>query len=841
MPNFRNARWIFLSVLAGLSLLGAVIASSAGAAGYGETLRFNGKGTGSIKGSPFDLEEQVHAFGVDTETNSIFVGDEETTEEEFNEKFRIQMYNAKGEYQADAILKPAKSLPKTIREVSSLDGVAVDPSLKRVYVLVTYTRELADSVDPGIEESGAVYAFSTVPTEKKLPPAEGDENATTGLFASIKTLHGESEIQGESLLKPTGITVDPRTHEVLILGQVDASKNSDGQLALERLSDSGALQSRYVDPDELEPPNVIDSPVVSANGRIFVEAEGKIEEIPSSLTGAPKTLFQFEEPEELQEGSDNPFKEELLTLGPEGISGGALSIISEGPDEGRLVAQAEILETTETGELGISANPAILNFHYTEVGENTEVTETGWVGGQGGAEGTAQSCAIGYEALPLVAAASGDMDFVLAPSTREVLEFGPGGSGCPEVKAAASGVEALLDGKKDSAPNTTTTVVLAAKLLGANAIVSANVLKVEWKFGDGTKAETVTVAPGEQTQTAEIEHKFAVGGKVTVEAVIHTDNLTTPEIKVSTTLNVSNEALPKITKSPASKTVVEGEPATFEAAGTGYTSVQWEESSNGTSWSPVSGATSTTLQLSSTTEEENGREYHAVFTNAAGPQPSNAATLTVETKAAHAAKVAKEAEEAQKAKEAQEANEATQRANEATQRANEAAQKAASEAAQKAAGEAAQRAKEAEEAAQRAKQGVLGVKEGSPSASLASTSLSVSSSGAVTIKVSCPTGVSTCTGTVTFRTLTAVVARAAGHATQAKSKAAILTLASGSFAVPGGGAKTITLHLSSAGRKLLGKAHSLRVRATIVARNHEGTSHTTQLTVTLRAAKAKHG
>ncbi len=125
-----------------------------------------------------------------------------------------------------------------------------------------------------------------------------------------------------------------------------------------------------------------------------------------------------------------------------------------------------------------------------------------------------------------------------------------------------------------------------------------------------------------------------------------------------------------------------------------------------------------------------------------------------------------------------------------------------------------------------------------PDAKLASTALEASASGAVAVKVSCPTGVSSCSGAVTLRTLNAVSTSSgrAGH-----SKKAILTLASGSFTVAGGRVKTVTLHLSEKGRALLSRSHELRVRTTIVAHDPAGTAHTTQTVATLRASKSTHG
>jgi hypothetical protein len=134
--------------------------------------------------------------------------------------------------------------------------------------------------------------------------------------------------------------------------------------------------------------------------------------------------------------------------------------------------------------------------------------------------------------------------------------------------------------------------------------------------------------------------------------------------------------------------------------------------------------------------------------------------------------------------------------------------------------------------------GVLSAHEGSPDARLADASLQVSRSGAVSIKISCPLGERSCAGTVTLRTPKAVIA---GGARAAKEKARILTVATGSFTVPGGKTKTITLHLSTKARVLLERIHLLRVRARIVAHDPAGVSHVTQTIATLHAPKARHG
>jgi hypothetical protein len=123
-----------------------------------------------------------------------------------------------------------------------------------------------------------------------------------------------------------------------------------------------------------------------------------------------------------------------------------------------------------------------------------------------------------------------------------------------------------------------------------------------------------------------------------------------------------------------------------------------------------------------------------------------------------------------------------------------------------------------------------------PNAKLTSTSLTVSPSGSVSSKIACPTGESSCTGTVVLQTLTAVSAATTGH--QSKHKPAVLMLASGSFTIAGGQVKVVTLHLSGKARTLLAHAHVLRVRATVTARDPAGAKHTVHTIVTLRAPKA---
>jgi hypothetical protein len=87
--------------------------------------------------------------------------------------------------------------------------------------------------------------------------------------------------------------------------------------------------------------------------------------------------------------------------------------------------------------------------------------------------------------------------------------------------------------------------------------------------------------------------------------------------------------VPVVTVKPASQTVFVNAQATFVAAATGATAVQWQISTDdGQTWTNVRGATTKTLHLKASLAK-NGEQVRAVFSNVGGATPSQAATLTV--------------------------------------------------------------------------------------------------------------------------------------------------------------------------------------------------------------------
>ena len=87
---------------------------------------------------------------------------------------------------------------------------------------------------------------------------------------------------------------------------------------------------------------------------------------------------------------------------------------------------------------------------------------------------------------------------------------------------------------------------------------------------------------------------------------------------------------PVVTLQPNSQSLCNGSEVSFisAASGTPAPTVQWQESSNGNTWTNITGATTGTLSLTATTALNN-RQYRAVWTNSAGSVNSNPAILSV--------------------------------------------------------------------------------------------------------------------------------------------------------------------------------------------------------------------
>jgi hypothetical protein len=863
--------------------------AAAADASYGEIGHFGSAGSGPGEFSP----GESHAIGVNPENNSVYVVDQPNPAKE--NEFRIQKFEATepGKYTvvASTTFKPHDD--EGDEEADLVEGVAVDPKLKRVYVLASETRG-SDKVKISTEVTAAsqLYAFSTEQSGSKLVPAPGTSTVTgeEGVLAGtivFQPLSGKFTI---SLLEPDGLTVDQADGgDVLIVAHEETSSEEDLSV-VQQVKPNGELGERWVDEQDLLEDEAT-SPAVSAAGNVYVDVFDKIEEIPASFSDAS-------EPVALPGAEFNELIEEELVEfpgQPEPESGGALSI----GEEGTIYSKAGIARQFHGTKF---KEPGIVEF-------NAKGEEEGWTGGQSVASvGDAGPCK--FSLIPAIQIAAGKAHTVFAYDTGEVggspvdrvIELGPGGSGC--AAAEATSPEATVDGLPVSE---TEEIPLEQEVTLSSKLTQANALSVTWRFGDGTE-ETI---PGRQYQHIEVTHKFAEAGLLTVTAIIHTDDLADPEVEVKSKVDVVG---PEARTSPAEKveeasavltgSVNPNEVAVKECFFEYGTSTSYGQKASCkqkaseltgdkaiTVSAPISSLSKETtyddrlvvkygtsgvsdgLNESFVTLESASTPKPLVVTGSAGPIGKSSASLSA-TVDPHGAEV-KECKFVYGTSTsyggsvpckpgAHELGSGTSPESVTAEVTGLSAGTTyhfavvAINANGEAKGSDASFTTETESSGgpppgggtnpntttttpqQQVEPFKVAEPPVEPIATLAGNPTSVSGSGSFTLKVTCPEAEAACTGALSLKTLKAVVA-SVGHEAKSKSKAAILTLASASFNVAGGKVEVVTLHLSSKGRALLARTHSVSARVTIVAHDSAGKTHTTTAVVTLRPAKpAKH-
>jgi hypothetical protein len=832
--NQRTHLRHLLAALCAVSVVLACAAPGASASGYGELTRFGAReNQGKTKATKAGFlagerpegteheEELRYSIGVDpAESNDIFVLDEPIEFKEspkeceprctFERHVRIQKLNPTGGFLPPtatfAVTSPQVEEEET--ESESFSNIAVDPSLGVLYVLSIEPRKYDRTKDNLAPVATTLYAFKTA----GLEPA--GKTPGSAVLAGPAELQAESEEAGKPLIEPRGLTVDPTTHEVIILGHVDEAGAAEDHavndnFALQRVSGEGNLGQRYVDKKRYfqNSTRVSESwpgsPVVTSAGKVLVRFEG-IAEIPSAFKEAteketPPTQVFLEPREKIKSIVSGGEEEDEF--------GGGMSL----SPEGTLYETAGVLN--EALKKKVAGNGVVAG-----VAARSSATGglVGWSGGATQEIQTLDHCVlepgVAGESIA-VAAGAGESVVVLAPEYlhKEVgvthmalVVLGPGGLGCPP----AAGSTVTLTSESGIAVPESEPIEAGEKVHFSVGIEQADALGAEWTIENvATKEKSLVKSnllefnaePGTGDlllQQPKQAYEFTAEGKYVVSGKISTDDLATPTLETTQRHVVVKAAKtggpepPKVTSQPLSATVTEGTAATFTARASGRPTptVQWEVSTDGgKTFSPDTtdaGTTTQTLTISNTTTSLSGREYRAVFTNERGKAETTPAKLTVNAKPpppppANGGGTAGTGTGAS---------------------------------------------------------GVLPAKivkavAAVPTAKIASSSLTVTRAGVVTLKVTCAAGETRCIGSVTLRTLTAV------SAASGKKKKKILTLASGSFSVAGGATMVVKLHLSATARKLLARSHTLRAKATLAAHDLVGAKHTQEQVLTLRLAK----
>ncbi len=583
--HFQSLRVRLTLALAAASCLLAVAASvllpstvrAAEAKGYGELARFGETGNIGGKedpGTTGKLDElRTDALGVDpSEGNSVFVLDEPRKRTGTERFYRLQKFTeSSGTYSLSASVEFQEKYPKVAvgeegEAEPAIDGLAVDPNGGVVYLLAVDLREKKLSVDSGgpgntdLQVASTLFAFSTkTEAGAKLVPATGTKEPNPkeiGVLTGPEELGSQSVTAGQALLEPHGITVDPVTGEVIVLAHIDTSGAKEDSVAdttdhyvLQRISPTGVLGDRYEDKTNKLKEKLIQgftptphSPIVvsvAGTEHVYVGFDG-LAEIPLNFKSstAPTTLPLAENPtgHAIEGGVDSAPDGSRLTASPEGtIYGANEGVTNEEFGKGEAYAGLTALS---------GANGSLI----------------GWTGGQEPHAENDQCVLTPYnfgERFISVAAGSEGKVFALAPEfllrqTEEeeeiwneeeeeyekivrfvplpgpfsdaVVEFGPGGAGCPPAEATApvakvSGIE--VKGEESVKPG--------SEVAFSSQVKQADALKVVWNFGDGTEE---TVSEDEFQSTASKPHKYAAEGTYTVTETIYSDDLAASEESV---------------------------------------------------------------------------------------------------------------------------------------------------------------------------------------------------------------------------------------------------------------------------------------------------------------------
>ncbi len=563
-PRLRPARAGIASLVLAALLLACARAGMAQAAsvkGYGELTRFGEASSANPTPTGKVSSTGVHLIGVDASENSVFVLDEpkpqeETTVEnqqgefEVTRHFRLQQFSDSGAPLASVSFDetgPGEEIEEYEPEPKrTIEGIAIDQKLKRVYVLAVDLRQSVYQVtDPKkevLEEfeqdsdapvASTLYAFET---DNKGGLAHAKGTTVKGILDGSKELDAQSTEPGKALLEPAGIAVDPENDDVLILAHEDTKgaktdniASNEDHYVVQAITPEGKLSTRWVDSGNVlkqavSPGSELlkaypNSPVVTGpegSEQIVVDYGKGLMVIPASLSSSTPPSYLYKETEA---AGVLP-----VATGASLTQGGGLSVSPEGVIFGMAQIENE-LKNVEEAEPGVVLRSP------------SSGAEIGWTGGQSPEFAHSDECVLepdgdyGYSEEPnaIVAAGSEGKVFVLAPvflseepgaATRAIVEFGPAGSGCPQAKAGRVLAELAGHEVEEGTPIPAHTEVTLASVL-----TQADSLQSKWSFGDGSE-ETVSSDQYQKPHTA--PHSFERPGEYTVTATISSDDLAEP-------------------------------------------------------------------------------------------------------------------------------------------------------------------------------------------------------------------------------------------------------------------------------------------------------------------------
>lgn len=676
---------LFAGVTLILVLMSVGVAQASGET-FGELKRFGAPGTefgqltpNKVEETPTNREvvfEPWHAIGVEPENNDVFVVEEdeepkEPSAEVLTRFFRLQELNGTSGApiaHAEFSFKSERSADGD-HETDTIDGIAVDPKTKTLYFLLTEARKTETEIagkelifpEEGESTAAALYAFKTVPNGTKLEPAVGASKS--GELVTPEVLEPNSETPGKALLEPHGITVDPKTGEIVIVAHDDEcveGEENEGECTADDLADpedhyvaqritqAGALGQLYVDSGSVfKPAQVGNSVYVAPQSPVVVGPEKEERLLASHRISEPESGEQAgvksEETVDQFPNTEAKIEAEALKLPDvEGVQGGIEESGEEAENIGGTLAVSQDgstlygLTTIENEEGGGTPEEALA---ITERSAQT-LAPIGFTGGQrpttshGTDKCVLQPANEGGEHVQIAAGKEGVI-FVLAPEyltkpqvgsfpTQDaIIEFGPKGEGCPAASVKGNEVVLEVNGSKVASG---TSIPAGKPAVLSSFVTQGDALSVTWEIEDETTHEPAfkEEQKSDQNQTPSLGHEFKAAGKYKVTEKIKTDNLDTPELTVTRAIEVKEEteAIKVVTQPAKSVTAAEGAVADFESKATSKpnASIKWLVSKNGgTSFvadTEDQGTVTNKLEVTAA-KAKNGYQYEAEFERSA--------------------------------------------------------------------------------------------------------------------------------------------------------------------------------------------------------------------------------
>ena len=492
--SVRQSRRILIVAVA-LALLAAWACHppTAGADAFGQLTAWGAPGTGS--GQLFRPTE----LGVDPSDDSVYVADFAADAR----SYRLQKFDRTGRALASATIPRAEDLSGNR---SVLMGIAVDAVSQRLYLLEF--RNGADTVS-GASAALRILVFSTQPSGGALVAPAGLPSGELPVPDPVAS--------ADALDRPRSLAVDPSTHDLLVLAYDRA-----GGLAVQRIAADGRALGRFVD--------TVSAPLTDGNGYgdfagLAVAGDGTIYLSKTGGNGRVRTysLASSFATVSAVAGVTVPAGERWktsgagVTEGTEQFAGGLGTQLVLSRDDRALYWSEQIEPASPT----TPGNYIIRGYSLAD-----QKTVTLFGGNQAGvADGhTSGLCEITYLGPTLGAAAAGGL-YVLdhgnydtsspPPSFgAKVIQFGPGGSGCPIPTASFT-----INGRPDDSVTVTKGATVTFDASGSQ-LHNATPSELGWDLdGSGAYATVVSGSPADLTTTARYLQtgRLTIGLRMTVD------------------------------------------------------------------------------------------------------------------------------------------------------------------------------------------------------------------------------------------------------------------------------------------------------------------------------------